>query len=311
MSTNDILKLTPGQGLPTAFLTPIGRIVDLVFVLVRDEDLLLVTGRGADELVAGWLQRHIFFNDDVQVENLTHEQTLIGFRGPGAAFLMGELFGSEIADLALYHTRTSQINGMGLTLVRSAPLGFDYVVLACTDHIPSLWSMLEAAGESVGGAPVGETALEAGRIGDGVPRFARELSDDYIPLEAGLRWAISSNTGCYVGQEIIARMETFQRLAKRLVVLGLEHPSPITSSGAQFREPLENSAIKVVAGDEVRANDLKVGQVTSVAPLAEDGMLKALAYVKTEMAESGCELCVLKGDGCIVATVLAVPGEAR
>jgi aminomethyltransferase len=65
LSTNDVSRLTAGQGAPTIFTTPIGRIVDLAFVLVREEDLLLMVGRGADEVVAGWLRRHIFFNDDV------------------------------------------------------------------------------------------------------------------------------------------------------------------------------------------------------------------------------------------------------
>jgi folate-binding protein YgfZ len=115
------------------------------------------------------------------------------------------------------------------------------------------------------------------------------MTEDYIPLETGLKWAISFNKGCYVGQEVIARMETRQRLAKRLVVLGF-------------------SDANVAVGDEVRAGDMRVGQVTSVAPLVDRGTMTALAYVKTDLAQAGRELGIFSDDGLIAGKVLTVPG---
>ena len=100
MSTNAVAELGPGQSKPTVFLTPIGRIVDLAFVFVREHDLLLFVGRGADEVVADWLRKHIFFNDDVTVEIITSQVALIGFRGPGAIALVHQLAGNGGADLA-------------------------------------------------------------------------------------------------------------------------------------------------------------------------------------------------------------------
>jgi len=65
------------------------------------------------------------------------------------------------------------------------------------------------------------------RIEQGYGAFGRELSQEYIPLETGLLDAVSFTKGCYVGQEIIARMESRGRLAK--VLRGL-NPSSQPSS---------------------------------------------------------------------------------
>ena len=121
------------------------------------------------------------------------------------------------------------------------------------------------------------------------------MTEAYIPLEAGLKWAVSFNKGCYIGQEIIARMESRQRLAKRLVVL--EYPATDLHTGLHFS-----------AGDAVRADDTQVGEVTSVASLPDQGMIKALAYVKTALAEPGQSLRVMCPGGPARVNVLDVVG---
>ena len=297
LSTNNLLRLTPGQGAPTIFTTPVGRIVDLAFLSVREDDLLLLVGRGADEVVAAWLRRHIFFNDDVLVENMTEQWGLMGLFGPFAATVMGKLFGQEGDQLLPFHTRAGQLQGVDVSLMRSVPLGQGSLLLVQADQAATLWALLASAVHSAGGGLVGEMALETMRVGAGWPRFGRELSEDYIPLEAGLKWAISFNKGCYVGQEVIARMEAYGRLAKRLVVLGCEGE-------------IDPAAELLAPGNAVWTEGAKVGQVTSVAPLADQDVVKALAYVKTGMAEPGRELSVVGGEGELPVRVLAVPGES-
>jgi folate-binding protein YgfZ len=298
MSTNDVAGLKPGQGAATVFTSPIGRILDLAFVLLRDADLLLVVGRGADEKIGTWLQEHIFFNDDVLVETITRQQSLMGLCGPDAKVLMEQLCGERAADLRNFHIHSAQIKGVQVTVVRSVPLGNDYLLLTDAQRSPALWSILSDAVASAGGAPVGETAFETTRIGAGWPRFGHELNDDYIPLEAGLKWAVSFNKGCYVGQEIIARMESRQRLAKRLVLLG-------------YRPLADAPELGPVFGDEVWLGDAEVGHVTSVAPISDAGVVKMLAYVRTGNAEPGTGFAVGTSDGACKATLLAVVGSGE
>src|SRR5512141_679434 len=71
LSTNDLLSLQVGQGAGTVFTTPIARIIDRTVVYVRDGDVLMLTSRGNQARVRQWLRKYIFFNDDVQIKDVT------------------------------------------------------------------------------------------------------------------------------------------------------------------------------------------------------------------------------------------------
>jgi len=116
--------------------------------------------------------------------------------------------------------------------------------------------------------PIDEAAYDYLRIEAGLPRFGRELTLDYIPLEAGLWADVSFSKGCYVGQEIIARMESRGKLAKRLVRLRPDAPL----------EP----------GATISAGSRTVGAITSAAD-GPAGSL-ALGYVKTAALTEGAAL---------------------
>jgi aminomethyltransferase len=113
-------------------------------------------------------------------------------------------------------------------------------------------------------------AYEFLRIESGRPRFGHELTPDYIPLEANLWDDVSFNKGCYIGQEIIARMESRNRLAKKLVKLTPDAP--------------------IEAGSPLTANGKNAGTLTSAA-VGPNGSV-ALGYVKTAVLENNSEIVV-------------------
>ena len=100
------------------------------------------------------------------------------------------------------------------------------------------------------------------------------MGDAYNPLEAGLLGAISFTKGCYIGQEVIARLDTYQKLQRRLVSLNLPGPSE--------------------SGTRLMQDNREVGVVTSVSPLsikgATNGQRLGLGYVRTAAAEEGARL---------------------
>jgi aminomethyltransferase len=124
-----------------------------------------------------------------------------------------------------------------------------------------IWELLVNAGIT----PAGEEAFEYLRIESAQPRFGHELTNDYIPLEANLWSDVSFTKGCYTGQEIIARMESRGRLAKKMVSLTAE-------------EALE-------AGEELRVDGKKAGTITSAAG-GPAGHL-ALGFIKTAFLGEG------------------------
>lgn len=101
--------------------------------------------------------------------------------------------------------------------------------------------------------------LEAFRIRNGVPAWGKELVEGMLPPEALLEETdISYQKGCYIGQEVISRIKSAGRVNKRLTRFAFDAGITVVPG------PLENRA----------------GEITSVSPVAENGVRYALGYVK-------------------------------
>ena len=105
MSTQAVNGLKDGEGAATVLTTEIGRIIDRVIVYEYDDRALLLTGDGHAPALARYLARNIFFNDDVQVKDLSEGMAIFGVYGPRAAELLAEA-GFPAAGLPLHHWRT-------------------------------------------------------------------------------------------------------------------------------------------------------------------------------------------------------------
>ena len=264
MSTGDLLKMQPGEGRATVLTTPIGRMIDYLLVLAHDDSLLLLGQGGAREKTLRWLRKHIFFNDDVQVSDETETTEMKGIFGGWDSYrilpLVASLPSAHLSQF-LGHVATSR------SLVVRAPqqLGEGFFVIKPSE------AMERVATE---GDPYDWNDY---RVTHGYPAFPNEISEDYIPLEAGLWGAVSFSKGCYTGQEIIARMESRNQIAKKLCVLTGE-----VEAGAElFSETGE-----------------PVGKVTSATRGA------ALGYIRSAFAAENTSLRTAKSDVVLVTKIV-------
>jgi aminomethyltransferase len=281
MSTNDLTEMAAGEARLTVLTTPIARIVDLLWVLNRGETALAITGPGRATAVRRWLAGYVFYNDQVKFEDASSELGQFALYGEGAA-AVAEALRPGAAALA-----ENRFLDDGIAIVaRGRPLAGDgYTVIAPAEQLGQLWEAALAAGAK----PAGETAYQWLRLEAGMPEggaddqgpIGQELTEDYIPLEANLWPAVSFTKGCYIGQEIIARMESRGKLARRLVGLRLEAPVVV---GAEVR-PAEGGA--------------STGKVTSAGVLPDKGPV-ALAYLKTAAAEAGTPIVAGEAAGTVV-----------
>jgi aminomethyltransferase len=263
MSTQAVDKLRSGEGAATVLTTDIGRIIDRIILYATSDSVYVLAGEGHADGLARYFMRNIFFNDDVQVKDITAETLVFGVYGARAG---GQLAGAGFpVDMPLHHWRSIELDGAPAYLHRADPVAGDgYYVTASAPDREMVVGRLLAAGLT----PIDETAYDYLRIEAGLPRYGRELTLDYIPLEAGLWDDVSFTKGCYVGQEIIARMESRGKLAKRLVRL-----RPAT--------PVEPGAAITAAGRPV-------GTITSAADGPAGPVV--LGYVKTSVLAEGLEL---------------------
>ena len=70
------------------------------------------------------------------------------------------------------------------------------------------------------------------RIDAGEPAYGSELTEDFNPLEAGLLPYISFNKGCYIGQEVVARLNTYDKVQRKLVKFEWDSENPELSGKA-------------------------------------------------------------------------------
>jgi aminomethyltransferase len=289
LSTNEIEKLQPGQGTRTVLTTPIGRIIDLLTVYnlpdADDSRLLLVTSSGQGTAVFKHLKKNIFFNDKLQLENASQSLAQLGLYGPQAGTLLMTLGVPGLVELPRFALQRFELGSLAGFIARDLPLGGEgWQLFVPAESLLALQNVLSEAGA---------VALDAAtydilRVEHGQLAYGKELSLDYIPLESNLWDAISFNKGCYVGQEIIARMESRGRLAKVLRGVKLDHI---------LREVVATPLKLVIDGKEV-------GDLTSVIQSPSHGLI-GLAYVRTAHAEPGTQIGLIGLDA--LATVVELP----
>ncbi len=262
LSTNQIERLRPGQRVETVLTTPIGRIIDLLSVFCMDDALLLVSSPERGAALLNYLRGNIFFNDKVKLEDARTSLGQLALYGPAADRLLTSL-GLPGAETPAHTFATTSWDGQPLYITGTRPIaGGGRWLIAPPNSLATLHTALCTAGAH----PLDGETFEILRVEAGHGAYGHELSEEYIPLETGLWDAVSFSKGCYVGQEIIARMESRGRLAKSLRGLRLlERPELPTGS-----KPL---AKLDAAGKEA-------GDLTSIVDSPRYGLI-ALAYVRT------------------------------
>jgi folate-binding protein YgfZ len=230
LSTGDVKGLQPGEGRPTVLTSAKGRIVERLSVHHQGDDgVLLVAGPGAASRVLTHLAKFTFAENTglADVTASTFAFALLGPRWKDGGRSAG------IPELAPYATAPCVIAGTRVQAARTN--GFDgegALVTGPRGSLDKVYAALASAAASVGGAPADTEAVEAWRILSGLPAPGHELTEEYNPLEAGLYAAISFTKGCYVGQEVVARLNTYGKVSRALVRLAFPEGAPVPVVGA-------------------------------------------------------------------------------
>ena len=289
--TNDIQGLEAGRACYAAYLTPQGRMLADMDVLRLEDGLLLDVEPSVREDLVRRLDQSLF-TEDVRITDRSGDLRSIGVYGPAAAAALraalAEASGGGFEPPATDRHATAEVNGEAVIVLgtgRFGPGGF---------HVfgpPRLIERLAGSLVEGGAASLGALAAESLRIEAGIPRFGTDMTDDTIPLEAGIEGrAISMTKGCYVGQEVIVRIlhRGHGRVAKRLVGLRMESRQALPAPGTRLE-----------------SGGRDVGFVTSAVVSPRFGSI-ALGYVHRDATQPGTPL-VLAGADATGAVVARLP----
>jgi tRNA-modifying protein YgfZ len=264
-STADFNALKSGSSCNTVFVNSTGRTIDLALALILENEVMLMVSPGKGNTIFQMLDRYIFFADKVTLQETT--QACFSLIGPQSTQILATLQ----AEIPSGFQQSIDIEGIPVRIVADSGLGLPgYTFFLEAKAAPQIWQKLVA----LGAIPGGEECWEELRIRQGRPAVDRELTADYNPLEVGLWQTISFTKGCYIGQETIARLNTYKGVKQYLWGIKLEGCAEI--------------------GSDLILDNTKVGTLTSC-----NGQ-RGLVYLKSKAGGVGLQVQVGDTTGEIV-----------
>jgi tRNA-modifying protein YgfZ len=257
--SHDVRGLATGGVREALLLDHRGRPQADLVVVRREGDVYLAVDDGRGDAVRDSLEAHVVF-DQVAIQTL--DERLASFVVSGATGLASLRETLEVDRLPTASDAVLQVPWRGAdVMLHARPRGLrDAVdVHVLSEHLAPLWSSLVASGA----VPVGERALATARVAAGIAAAAAE-GVDALPQESGLESRVSYRKGCYLGQEIMARVEARGNVRRSLATLALERAPALDDVG--------------LVGDDGRS----VGRVGTVAPWPAEGWT-ALAVLRVEL----------------------------
>jgi aminomethyltransferase len=287
--TNDLRRLTPGEGQYTFMCNERGGVVDDLYAyrLGNSEYLLIINASRIEDDVK-WLQTQLVkFGQaaGVRLENISDEVGAVAVQGPKVTEFINACFpgastgGTKVnqaTDLKKNQIASWNFNGKEVWVSRTGYTGEDgFEIVAPADLIEAIWNKLLELGKSAGLKPAGLGARDTLRTEVCYPLYGHELDLETTPLEAGVGFFVALDKGDFVGRSVLAEQKA-KGISKKLVAFRMKDKSapPRPHYGIHVNEP----------------NGPKIGEVVSgtQSPSLNNGI--GLGYVPPQYAKPGSEL---------------------
>ena len=233
--SNDILPLQPGQGRYSSFLTHKGKMLTYFRVYMQNESVMVEDVGEIGDATFQAMRKFLLYGTKAKMENCAESWGLLLISGPKATQVIQSAFGVDVTDVKPLDFITAQIGGQQAFIARTEETGeIDIEILLPVDSLATAWTAAMQAGAKFGIRAIGSHAREALRIEAGIPKAGPDLNEEVVPPEANLEGkAFSLSKGCYPGQEVVARMDTYGNVRRKLIGLVLKD-SAVPPHGAKL-----------------------------------------------------------------------------
>jgi folate-binding protein YgfZ len=268
--SNEIRNLAVGEGIPACFLHREGRI--LLDLTLWKTDLgyrALLAGKQREQLIP--LFDRVLFREDVKIRDQSPECSFLVLAGPEATEVLGIASQKEVPPCEMLRSVSFTIQGELLTAFRVDWLQVPTYLMCSPCGIAA--DVLTRLKEG-GALPTSLDAFHILRMEKGTPWPGFEVDDSMIPYECGLEGSVSLTKGCYVGQEIIARMHNLGKPPRLLrgLVLGTQQAPP--------------------RGAAVFHGEIEIGRVLGSGVSDALGCALATSSVRSKFSEDGTQVSV-------------------
>lgn len=206
MSTNDLRKFDADEFRKTVLTTDKGRIIDLINVVNSGKEIMILTSEDFEDKIIAHLEKYIIM-DDVFLKKQESGHVRISVITEDPDNLCKDLFQTEIKKgmICIINNEdflfTDDFRIRSLNIVCSP---------ANTDKYRSLLKDLHE---------MNSAEYDYFRIEEAIPEGKNEFNENVNPVECGLEKYISYKKGCYIGQEVIARLDSQGKIPKQMVKL--------------------------------------------------------------------------------------------
>jgi folate-binding protein YgfZ len=290
VSTNAVKDLNPFYRIPTLFLNEKGRFIDRTTLLNLDNHFLLI-GSSNNNRLLNWINKYII-NEDIQTSDVSGNYAVIDLVGPQSESFLTLIIGKEIKSLNGNNILNSNVDGFNFFLFANQEInGLKYYrILLLTEQLNGFINYIIDNKSVFDVNFVGSDAFEIFRIESGVPMHPSEINDHFNPHENNLLYEVSFTKGCYIGQEVIARLHTYDKVQFNLV-------------GLVFDEYV-NAELPIPIYSDLNE---EIGQVTSIAKsfLLEKNI--GLGFIRMKKLSSNNKLFIECDSRKIVVSVTGLP----
>lgn len=233
--SNDVRGLATNSMCRSAILNAKGQVEYDVRIYRREDDLYIHTHAGLGAALLERLKRYVVF-DDVQLDDITDKLSVYHVSNDIASSL-GFVDGVQLLP-----------GDFGTLLIANVARGFagGADLHALRDHAPALEDFLSARG-----ALLSPNDLELARLRAGLPDAHLDGFLERLPQECGLEGAVSYRKGCYIGQEIMARLEARGNTRYGLQRVALSALAPVGSAITRAGKNVGQLGANLQDGDEV------------------------------------------------------------
>ncbi len=268
MISNDVKSLQTGKGVWALFLDIKGHIQGDMKIYRFEDFLMMILQRHALDRVIKGLDRYVI-SEQLRMIDVSDEFGLFQIFGPDAAAVL-QSKGIQSLPTEELSFQSASVNGIESQIIR---MGTGYSILVPAGSATDLLNSLDLQ-------PIGQRAFDIFRIETGLPVLGLDFDDSNLPQESRLDKAISFTKGCYLGQEVIARLDAQGHVNK--ILMGLE-------SGAELKPE-----------QKLHFGEKEVGRITSVAYSPLKKLNIGLGYIRREQAKDGQTLQSGKDNNTIV-----------
>lgn len=225
LTTNDLKSLKSMEHAYSLLVSPKGRMIEILSILNLEDQIILGCSSDSLDKVLEWIDFYTF-GEEVEI-NLDEKdyQSKIMIMGESSIPFINSIFGIDMSlseGKSMFIALNKPLYGrIKLLVVNKNYFDFGhYEIYASKEDIDYVLKLLKKNNGNFEFVDyLNDDQFNNYRIVNNLAGYPTEINENYNPLEAGLKKYINFNKGCYIGQEVIARLDTYSKVKNRLVLI--------------------------------------------------------------------------------------------